>query len=490
MKRYVEGLVVIFLLAGCGGSHSGPPISNTIPPSQAVTLDATHVSVTLELQNQVTVRVSLPSGVPPPTVPITVSAVDAASEPAIVTFTSSGAVTMTAAPIVTMEVPTASSHRIIAESCRDSCKSPNEQIISPSSLSYTYRDTAPVTLGTSHTFSVTFAALPNYQLIDLSSGAPFTNISPVAINDSGTIAATGNKSGSGTGVIYSAGAWAIIPPLPGQSSAQPFAISNTGVVVGSSGDRAFRYSAGVSTALGTLPMVPNEIDQSNTATAISQDGRHIAGYTTVETHQNGNFTGFITATDFTAPGGPTPSACLKGRSVQGNGLNDSIAHGINSAGTLVGVITSSNTFGEDREIYACPVQQVLGDGTTPGEALAINEAGDIAGYLWPGFEKHIPFLYAGGALNQLPIPAPYTFGDATGLNNSDVVIGILTAVDPVRSASAVWHDGIAVLLNDLLPAGCVDWTLDTATAINNRGDIVGIGRKAGIAHAYLLQAVP
>lgn len=490
MKYYIEGLAVAFLLAGCGGTNSGPPLQKASTPAQTVTLDASHVSVTLTLQNGATVTISLAKGVPPPIFPIAVSAEADASKPAIVTLTSTGPVTIASAPVVTMHVATALSHRIIAESCRDTCKYLNEQIVIPSSLgNYTYQDSASVTLGGSHTFSVTFALVPNYQLVDLSAGTPFSGISPVALNDSDTIVASGNVFGSQTGLVYSGGTWTTIPPPPGLSSTKPFAISNTGVIAGSSGDRAFRYSAGVSTALGQLPPVPHEISQSNVATAISPDGQHIAGYTVVGTHDV-SFADFTTATDFTAPGGPAPSACLNGRSVQANHGNDSAAYGVNSAGTVAGVVAPVNTLAEEIEIYACPVQQALGDGTTRGEALGINEAGDIVGYLWPSFVQRIPFLYSGGAVNALPIPAPYTDGVATELNNSDVIIGNVRQLGSTQSHLVVWRDGIAMFLNDLLPSNCVGWILDTATGINNRGDIIGTATKAGVGHAYMLQAVP
>jgi len=62
----------------------------------------------------------------------------------------------------------------------------------------------------------------------------------------------------------------------------------------------------------------------------------------------------------------------------------------------------------------------------------------------------------------------------------------LTSVyDPTQYHAFLWENGAMTDLNTLLPAG-TGWILTAATAINDNGDIVGIGLLDGQVHGFLL----
>ncbi len=85
-------------------------------------------------------------------------------------------------------------------------------------------------------------------------------------------------------------------------------------------------------------------------------------------------------------------------------------------------------------------------------------------------------------------------GTLGGLNSTahriderHVVVG--TAEDGAGNPRAfIWSPeaGRIVDLNDLLPRGKTEWELTTAAGINNRGQVVGVGRRAGVEAIFFL----
>jgi probable HAF family extracellular repeat protein len=116
-------------------------------------------------------------------------------------------------------------------------------------------------------------------------------------------------------------------------------------------------------------------------------------------------------------------------------------------------------------------------GTIASEAIAINNAGKIAGhsYRLPGpaagdFQGGFrPSVWISGVLEALPMPIGAYDVMATGINDRGDVVGASGSNGPFGSAGLLWQNGTLRRLNDL-PGGT---SLLGATGINAHGDIVG-----------------
>jgi probable HAF family extracellular repeat protein len=76
--------------------------------------------------------------------------------------------------------------------------------------------------------------------------------------------------------------------------------------------------------------------------------------------------------------------------------------------------------------------------------------------------------------------------EATGINSAGQVVGESTSSRLQSPRATLWQaSGVAVDLNTFLSAGS-SWVLETASAINDSGQIVGSGQINGQSHAYRL----
>jgi probable HAF family extracellular repeat protein len=83
---------------------------------------------------------------------------------------------------------------------------------------------------------------------------------------------------------------------------------------------------------------------------------------------------------------------------------------------------------------------------------------------------------------------------ASDINESDQVVGSSTLFEVVNTRlvpgiahAFIWENGTMTDLNDLIPPN-TGWVLVSATAINDNGDIVGLGIKNGVTRGYVLDA--
>ena len=117
-------------------------------------------------------------------------------------------------------------------------------------------------------------------------------------------------------------------------------------------------------------------------------------------------------------------------------------------------------------------------GGTQSAAYAINNLGQVTGWAHTASEATHVFLWSNGTMTDLG-----TFGlDPVGeaINNNGVIVG------QSGNGAWIWSNGTFQNLNNLIPPGS-GFTLDNATAINDKGQIVANGKNStGQEHAFLL----
>ena len=144
-----------------------------------------------------------------------------------------------------------------------------------------------------------------------------------------------------------------------------------------------------------------------------------------------------------------------------------------------------------------PVQLSGPDVAGPADTMICDAAGMAPDGAFVGYGKANSACTSGntGPVLQLPggQPQPLALGGAApaaatvrGLNSAHTVVGGLRT-GPSTVVATMWPPGGApVDLNTLLPAGS-GWKLQTATAINDGGDIVGFGTLNGAARGFVLR---
>ncbi|NEX62370.1 hypothetical protein [Noviherbaspirillum galbum] len=163
-----------------------------------------------------------------------------------------------------------------------------------------------------------------------------------------------------------------------------------------------------------------------------------------------------------------------------------IATGINDAGQIL--VTRGQKFFRQGYVVSNGVATNIGalpDGPSPvsgTSAYAINGHGDVA-----GTSNGSAFVYrqANGTMTNITPGVPET-SRATGLNALGQAVGDISHPDG-SSQPFLFSNGVLTMLNELAEVKASGWTLDTATKINDAGQIVGAGRNAaGTNHPYLL----
>jgi probable HAF family extracellular repeat protein len=116
-------------------------------------------------------------------------------------------------------------------------------------------------------------------------------------------------------------------------------------------------------------------------------------------------------------------------------------------------------------------------GTASGRAYAINNHGDIVGTApEPGIARWRPVLWRAGAVTVLNP----TGGEANDINETGQIVG--QAFNPTVShrEAFLWQNGVVSWLGTLPEGG-----VSAATAINDRGEIVGVDTLPEAIHAVL-----
>jgi probable HAF family extracellular repeat protein len=171
------------------------------------------------------------------------------------------------------------------------------------------------------------------------------------------------------------------------------------------------------------------------------------------------------------------------------------AHDLNEAGQVVG---SSTTAASEPHAFRWQDGVMTDLGVLPGEqdsgASAVNSHGHVVGTSGRTDPETYEitsrsFLYAGTTLIDLGVPSFRS--SATDINDHGHVVGTMRAAGGFTFDHAyIYENGVVADLNTRIPAGS-GLTLAFAYAINNAGQIVGLGRDAaGNNRAFLLTPMP
>ena len=126
------------------------------------------------------------------------------------------------------------------------------------------------------------------------------------------------------------------------------------------------------------------------------------------------------------------------------------------------------------------------------QPTAINNRGQIVGFSDNAADTvSEPFFYSGGTMTAIPLGPFVGGGNAFGLNDEGVVVGSAAFAGDIVSHAYVWYgSGSMEDLNGLIDPS-LDWTLDSANAVNDLGVILASGyQPGGPDHALLLTPVP
>jgi probable HAF family extracellular repeat protein len=165
------------------------------------------------------------------------------------------------------------------------------------------------------------------------------------------------------------------------------------------------------------------------------------------------------------------------------GDSQGAAYGINDAGQVVGY--SQGASRQHAVLFSGGAVTDLGalPGDTDSAAFSINASGQAVGYS-AGAGRFHPVMFSGGAVIPLAELGGQRNEQALSVNASGVAVGVSDS-DGFHHHAVLYANGGAFALEAQLPAGS-GWTLETANAINDAGQIVGQGTHNGETHAYLL----
>lgn len=210
----------------------------------------------------------------------------------------------------------------------------------------------------------------------------------------------------------------------------------------------------------------------------------------------------------TGPGGPTYKAkpfLFRAGHVQP--VNFLCGFGINNRGNLCGCVKRGDHHAH-LVLRRNSRDQDLGTLTVLGypcfTGIVLNDKDMVAGTLTNSFyEDSDPHIdnrhnlppraawWHQGAWHLLPNTLDHFAGSVHGINNAGQIVGevyqtpVTGELWPSPSVAILWEGGKALDLNQLIPPSS-GWKLESATGINNLGQIVGFGQVGGRRIGFLL----
>jgi uncharacterized membrane protein len=289
---------------------------------------------------------------------------------------------------------------------------------------------------------------PRYQIVELP-------LRPLSISDSAWVAGTTDDQQAAT---WNSKVGLFRIPLPAEFNFSECAsINSRGEAVGTASTAGSSRRVAFVVRQNKVALLPGEQSRAN---AISEDGR-VVGQTIL-------------------PGtkAAVPVLWKNDSPIDLNICCAGLARSSNGQGMVVG-----DTYDKEGRYHAFVWDAVRGARllAVPGEeyssALALNHRGEILLKATPGGL----FLYSGGRLNPIDIPK----GTPRAMNKDRIVVGSF-GPNPDAQRAFVWDKGHGMQdLNTLIPANS-GWTLEVASSVNDRGEIVGWGDHDGKENAGFL----
>ncbi len=160
-----------------------------------------------------------------------------------------------------------------------------------------------------------------------------------------------------------------------------------------------------------------------------------------------------------------------------------IPHDVNDHGVVVGQINDkAGHYAAFEWDAAHGMKSIAPPNTASSFAVSINNKGHV---LLKAFTPNAVFLRREGKLIAVKLSQEFA-SQALALNDCDLIVGEFGASSEWNHAF-IWDEARGFRdLNTLADVGS-EWNLETALSINNRGEIVGIGDRAGTQDVgYLL----
>ena len=334
------------------------------------------------------------------------------------------------------------------------------------------------TIWFAETTQISAAQIPEYTIVDLGTlGGDWSEAHGINVHGQ-VVGYSRTQSERKHAFLYSNGIMQDLGTLDGESSSYATGINNRGEVVGYSetriGDgRAFFYANGIMRDLGKLVV-------NSYAYGINNLGQVVGDFRT-QSGDNRNFLYF------------SPDASVKDLGKLADSVN-----GINDKGQIVGSFVSSQSDFLHPLLYSSLDDSVKDLGTLVGmdgaKGLGINNKGEVVGYSFGrginGFSSYRAFLYSEGIMHNIgTLEEKDSY--AYAINNLGQVVGAVQWWGNFgrEGRAFLYSNGIMVYLHDLIDIES-GWRLYEATAINDRGQIVGRGRNASNERrAFLLNPI-
>ncbi len=294
------------------------------------------------------------------------------------------------------------------------------------------------------------------------------------LNNNGQVVGNCNTTnGARRAFLYANGHLTDLGTLGGTNS-YAYAINNSGQIVGgaetSSGiEDAFLFTNAVMSDLGTFGGTASD------ARAINNQGQIAGGFWTI------GETAYHAYLYSSSAGTMTDLGTLGG--------TRTLAYGLNDNGQVVGQSSISGLNPSHAFLYSGGSMTDLGTlGGSQSFAYAINNSGQIVGAAFTFTNVEHAFLYSGGTMTDLD-SAGSLQSRAYAINRFGEVAGFISGPG-TGDRAFVYSGGTMTDLNTVIDTN-QGWTLEVAAAINDRGQIAGIGtHPAGTLRAFLLTPVP